>query len=257
LRGVEIRGVDWARHTDSARPNVEGEFATSDGLPWLVEHTLIEAYTEQTSKGIKFERLAPLIEEIDLGVPDVALRIALAHDYDAHLRSAAADRTFVRALTTELRRLATVMAPGERAWAAIGPVNLIVSRRKHPHPRPVWALRVFPAPVGATFTDLVRERLAKKAKKFVGRSGQKILILEVESLAMDMNDVKEAALAAEMELAAYDDVIVLETDRGAGPWFAYALRLGGRSTEGDAQEIPIVDSDINLLRPESEPMADE
>ena len=220
----------------------------SAGPALLVEHTIIEAYPDQTSEGIKFARLAPLIEAIEIGVPDVAFRVALSVDYYAHLRSATDDQRFVDALASELQSLAAVMAPGERRRVAVGPIDVFVNRRKHPHPRPVWVLRIWPAP-GRVFADMVRERLVRKAKKFDGRPGRRLLILEVKSIAVDLESVKEAARRAHGELAAYDDVVVLETDEGEGPWFAYSIWLDGQSTDGLPQEIPVVGSDLKVLTP--------
>jgi hypothetical protein len=243
LTGIEFGSVEWARDNDSASANVEGVYRGPDGSRLSVEHTLIEAYPRQISKDKRFLRLTPRLEAITFAEVPASFIVRFPISYDEQFSSAADDAPFVAALKSELNTLASVMQHRESREVEVWSIPIRVTRSDR-HTMPVWAVRGWPE--SRALTAVIRERLIRKAAKFNDQTGRRLLVLEVASITLEMGQVIESAGQCEQELGEYDDVIVLETDNGQGPWFAYALRMGGQAPPPGArpQEIPIIDARI-------------
>lgn len=229
--GFRVQAIEWAGARDSSAPNVEGVLHTSEGA-LLVEHTLLESFSGEKTKDARFIRLAEVLERVTWHHVPVPVDVQFDLDYDRGLaNSREADRLAAATVRALAEIAPTLTEPGAIARIEVDGVRVVVIRRRQGR-RPVVARRILPwddLDQSMALKAVLLERLRAKRRKFEGRTGRRALVIETQSILLDLGLVADAVLASNAELAPFDDVLIIETGGLAAdqPWFLHAAKVGG------------------------------
>lgn len=255
--GFKLLDIQWAKPTDSARKNVEAEVLATTG-PVLIEHTMVEPYHQQRTMDARFDRLAAALEGASWSDVPAPINLWFDLDYDTGIANAGQARRLADGMLRQLGTIAGSMRPGESRVVTVEGISAWVSRLTMYAQRPVSVGRTLPRDrdFDEELSSIVRLRLVSKRGKFVGRAGASTLVLEIQGLHWTANQVAEAALKNQPELAAFTNVLVIEADReGREPWFLLSVKVGdamlgeGRGLEWEQRPVAAIRHDAQLLEP--------